>query len=371
MQQVPAGAAAPERLVSRRLGLAGGALAASVLAVGLVWAATGSGDSAATAASADEPPTATTTVRRRDLVERETLDGTLGFADAQALATARPGTVTWLPREGSVVRRGRRLYEIDGRSTYLLYGSTPAWRSLSRSSADGADVRQLEENLVALGYDPEGDIEVDEDFDRATEAAVRRWERARGDRPDGVVELGEVVFLPGARRIGSQQAALGAQVAPGAELMETTSRRRVVTVKLEASRQGLLRRGDTVAVDLPDGSRVSGRVVDVGRVARTDPGEQGEEGEPYVEVTIQLLGRATGSLDEAPVDVSVARQVKRNALTVPVSALLALAGGGYAVEVEGASGRRLVRVETGAFADGYVEIRGKGIRAGTRVVVPR
>ena len=76
-------------------------------------------------------------------------------------------------------------------------------------------MRQLERNLVALGYDPDGEIEVDEEFDWATAAAVRRWEEDRGVTGDGVVELGEIVFLPAPRRIGTHEAALGSACNPG------------------------------------------------------------------------------------------------------------------------------------------------------------
>ena len=351
----------------RAVWTAAGAAAVALAAV-LLWSA--NDESSAGENDARQTAAATTAVQRRDLVERESLDSSLGFADVRPLTASRAGTLTWLAREGSTVRRGQRLYEVDGTPVYLLYGAKPAWRPLSRGSSDGLDVRQLERNLVALGYDPSGAIDVDEEFDEATEAAVKRWERARGVKADGVVELGEVVFLPGARRIGSHKAGLGTMLQPGAELTETSSPRRVVTLQLEASRQGLVSEGDRVRVELPDGRLVTGTVADVGRVAQKDVNEQGEEGEPYVEVTVRV--RATsGALDEAPVDVHVVRTATRNVLTVPVSALLALPGGGYAVEVESGGTRRIVRVRTGAFADGYVEIAGKGIREGTKVVVPR
>ena len=241
--------------------------------------------------------------------------------------------------------------------------------------ADGRDVRQLEQNLVALGYDPNRDIEIDDHFESATAAAIKRWEKARGVRADGVVELGEIVFLPGARRIGEHRASLGTVMQPGAEVMETSSTRQVVTVKLDATRQGLVGEGDRVSVELPDGRSVNGRVTEVGRVAQTDAqtdgsDADGEEEDSYVLVTVTLDSRVR-AFDQAPVDVDVAKETKRDALAVPVEALLALAGGGYAVEVVEGGLRRLIAVELGVFADGYVEISGNGIREGMRVAVPR
>lgn len=360
----------------RRLVWSGAAAAAAAVAVAAVAAWTLAPDSSS-ASDADRSPPATARVERRDLVVRESLEGSLGYADARVLASAVPGTVTALAPEGSTVRRGGVLYALDGRATRLLYGSVPAWRTLRQGVSDGRDVRQLEQNLVALGYDPDGAIDVDDHFDSATAAAVRRWEKARGITADGVVELGEVVFLPGPRRIGEHRVSVGTVVQPGTELTETTSTRQVVTVKLDARRQDLVRTGDRVTVELPDGRTVRGRVTEVGRVAQTDETGQaqseegeGDEQEPYVLVTVTLDSRVR-SFDQAPVDVHVAKERKGDVLAVPVEAILALAGGGYAVEVVEDGVRRLVPVRLGTFADGYVEIEGRGVREGMRVAVPR
>jgi multidrug efflux pump subunit AcrA (membrane-fusion protein) len=153
--------------------------------------------------------------------------------------------------------------------------------------------------------------------------------------------------------------------------METSSLRRVVTVQLDVSQQSLAAVGDAVQVELPDGRTVTGRVAEVGRVAQAIETQEGQEGEPYVELTVSLPPTA-GSLDQAPVDVAIAKETKRDVLTVPVSALLAVAGGGYAVDVVANDGSRtLVPVDTGLFADGYVEVRGGGLRAGMKVVAPQ
>ena len=59
-----------------------------------------------------------------------------------------------------------------------------------------------------------------------------------------------------------------------------------------------------------------------------------------------------------------------NVLIAPVTALLALQEGGYAVEVVNGSSSKLVAVKTGLFAGGNVEVSGSGISAGTTVKVP-
>ena len=249
----------------------------------------------------------------------------------------------------------------------LLYGSQPLWRTLEQG-VEGRDVRQLEQNLVALGYDPDGDIEVDGEFDWATEAAVKRWQDDLGVSEEGSVDTDEAVFLPGPRRAGELKTAVGSQIGAGGQVMDTSSTRRVVTLDLDADRQTLVRKGQSVRIQLPNGRVLEGRIAEIGKVAKTP---EGEDGSPTIEVTIALpAARATGGLDQAPVDVAIAREIRRDVLTVPVTALLALSGGGYAVEVVEGNTTKLVRVTPGLFADGLVEISGRGIDEGTKVVVP-
>jgi len=349
--------------VSRR-GWTVAAVAAAV-AGGAAWAvATGN-----EARPAPRGRPATATVERRDLVERETFDGTLGYSDARTLTGALTGTITSLRPEGAVVRRGRVLYRVDGTAVRLLLGRIPAWRAFAEGMSDGEDVRQLERNLVALGHDPDGDVDVDDEFDWATEDAIRRWEEDLGLEEDGQIPLGEVAFLPGPARVGQHHIEVGSSVGPGGQVMDVSSTEQVVTVDLEADRQDLVRRGDRVEVELPDGRRARGVVTEVGRVAERDV--EDEEAEPTIEVTISPRGERGRALDQAPVDVDIEVARAEGVLAVPVAALLALAEGGYAVEVvEDGGARHLVGVETGAYADGWVEISVDGIGEGTRVVVP-
>jgi multidrug efflux system membrane fusion protein len=53
-----------------------------------------------------------------------------------------------------------------------------------------------------------------------------------------------------------------------------------------------------------------------------------------------------------------------------VSALLALAEGGYGLQLVEGGGTRYIAVQTGLFADGRVEVSGSGLTAGMRVGVP-
>jgi peptidoglycan hydrolase-like protein with peptidoglycan-binding domain len=338
-------------------------VAVGAAAAGAVALTAGGDDAAPVRAAAGSLPTAT--VERRDLVDRESIDGTLGYTDAAMLPAGTAGTVTALPEPGSVLRRGRSLYDLDGEpAAWLLYGSLPAWRDFAPGMADGEDVRQLERNLRALGHDPDGDMTVDDEWTWATTAVVQRFQDERGLTEDGTLARGEIVFRPGRARVGEVRATLGQSVAPGAEIAQLSTTRREVTVDLDATRQSLAREGDGVTVDLPDGRTVRGRITGVGKVAEQPAAE---DAEPTIEVTIALRGRAAhgSGFDQAPVDVGFAVERSRQALVVPVTALLARAGGGFAVEVEGG---RLIDVEPGMYAEDYVEVSGSGLREGMQVV---
>jgi multidrug efflux pump subunit AcrA (membrane-fusion protein) len=212
---------------------------------------------------------------------------------------------------------------------------------------------------------------VDDEWTWATSEAVQRFQDARGMTEDGTLAQGEVVFRPGPSRVGELKATVGSEVAPGAELGELSATQREVTVDLEADRQELARTGDTVTVELPGGKTVNGRVAEVGKVATTPASEDAES---TIEVTIALRGRAArgSGLDQAPVDVGFASERRKDVLAVPVTALLARSGGGFAVEaLDGDGRRRLVPVDPGMYAEDYVEVSGSGLREGMRVVTAK
>lgn len=305
-------------------------------------------------------------------------DSGAGSAAAGSSGEDGPATLTAVAREGTSVRRNGTLYRLNDEPVILMYGRTPMYRTLSAGVSDGPDVAQLERNLSLLGYDPGT---ADDHFDASTTAAVERWQEASGLDQSGIVELGQVVFMPGARRIGDVKLSAGAVLTEGTEVMETTSLRQVVSIDLDTEKQSLARERDGVTVTLPSGRSARGRIVQVGSVAQSvaadsGAGETGEESGPTgstISVTVALRSRkGLRQLDEAPVSVGLAEQVRKDVLAVPVTALLARIGGGYAVQVRSpAGGLRTIPVETGLFASGLVEIRGAHIRKGTKVAVPR
>ncbi|MDQ4070949.1 MAG: peptidoglycan-binding protein [Actinomycetota bacterium] len=360
------------------------AVAVAVVVTGTAFVLVGGDGGAEGDDESKASSTSLAAVTRRTLREQERVDGTLGYGMARPVVNPLQGTVTWLAPEGSTVKRGETLYRVDENPVVLLYGEVPAYRRMARGMDDGPDVAQLEANLKALGY-ADGLIDTpDNHFDAATEAAVKRWEHALGVTQDGAVELGEVVFRPGEQRVGTHQLAIGADARPGQDVMETTGRNRVVTVDLDARKQSVARVGEKVEIELPTGRVVSGTVADVGKVAKTSSGPgsgtggaggsgsgSGSNTKPTVAVTIAVDDQqASGDLEGAPVKVRITRSSKEGVLAVPVNALLALPDGGYGVEVDQNGARRIVKVETGLFSSGYVEVSGDGISEGLQVVVP-
>ncbi len=287
------------------------------------------------------------------------------------------GSFTALPAAGAAIQQGQALYAVDGHPVVLLYGSQPAYRQLA-PGASGDDVRQLERDLLDLGFATAATLTVDGDFTGADAAAVQRWQAALGVPRTGTVRLGEVVFTAGPVRVAGVRATLGAAAQPGTAVVDLTTTRHTVTAQLDAGRQQLVQQGDQVSVLMPDGhTSVTGTVADVSRVA-TQPASQGQgqgggQGQqPTVAVTVTLADEAAaGSLDQAPVYVSITTASRRGVLAVPVTALLAQPNGDYAVAVHASGGRRLVTVQPGLFGDaGLVEVTGAGLSQGDVVEVP-
>ena len=323
-------------------------------------------------------PVATAKVVRTDVSQRQVVAGTLGYLGAyRAIDESVPGVVTWLPPAGGVVRRGQALFAVSGQPVTLLYGPVPAWREFGPGMTSGPDVRELQRNLAALGFDPGT---ADGQFGWSTQAAVERWQQARGMLVTGTISFGQVVFLPGPLRV-TGTAPLGAPADTGTAVVSGTSDTTAVSVSLTVGGP-VVKPGDPVLVTLPDGTTtIRGTVASVGRVATapnsasgggSNSGGQGSgAAQAAVPVTI-TIGRTavTAGLDQAPVQVAITQQQDRNVLAVPVTALLALPGGGYGVRLSG-SARRLIPVTTVLFDDatGLVEVSGPGLSAGLSVQV--
>jgi len=347
--------------------VAGAAMA--VLAVGAAAAATygfGFGQEKDGAEAAQLPPS-TAQVTRQTLNDTQTVDGKLGYGDTTTLAARIPGTVTSLPYASSVFQRGNPIYKVDNTPVILMYGSVPAYRALGTGD-EGADVKQLEQNLKALGY---SGFTVDNKYTSDTADAVKEWQEDHGLDETGRVELGRVVFTPGPLRVDSVKAGIGQEVGPGQEVLLYTGTTRVITVQLNVGDQRLAKKGTAVSVALPDGKKVDGTVQRVYTVieASDDP-----NGDPETKIEAQLSikdQKAATGLDVASVDVTFTAAEHKDVLTVPVAALVALSEGGYGVEIVDGSTTHYTKVETGLFANGKVEVTGDGIAEGVTVGMPK
>ncbi len=323
-------------------------------------------------------PTSTTTVQVQDISSQTQVSATLEYAGSYSVVNQAQGTVTSLPAIGQVVSEGQVLYEVSGSPVVLLYGMTPAYRTLSEGATDtatsGADVENLNYDLVALGYLTSAEVGSEvADFTSWTKVGVEKLQAALGVTQNGVLSLGQVVFLPSATRIISLGAntIAGGAAQPGQQLISATSTGHVVDIALDADQQGEVAVGDKVSITLPNGQMTPGTVTSVGTVA-TAPSSG--SGSPTITVLVTPDDpAATGTLDQAPVEVSITQNSAKNAFVVPVDALLALSDGGYALEIVSLAGAHsLEPVTTGIFDDasGTVQVSGAGVAAGQRIVIP-
>ncbi|MEN3615313.1 peptidoglycan-binding protein [Plantactinospora sp. ZYX-F-223] len=333
---------------------------------GATAAALGFGSGTPDTSAASTMPPGTAKVTRMTLTETADVDGTLGYGVATSVNGQGGGRITWLPTSGSTVKRGKTVYKVDEEPAVLLYGSVPMYRTLT-SGVTGRDVKQLEQNLSALGY---RGFTVDDTYSSATVAAVKDWQDDLGLTETGAVTAEAVVYAPGAIRVAERKAEIGAPA--GGPVLTYTGTTRQVSVDLALAQRGLAKTGAKVTVKLPDGSAVAGAVATVSRVAETQTGSSGGSTTTTIEVIVSIADqKKLGSLDESPVTVTFVASQHKDVLTVPILALLALAEGGYGVQVVEGGTTRIVAVETGMFAGGRVEVSGDGITEGTVVGVPK
>ncbi len=386
-------------------------------------------------------------------------DFQLGEDDLNVTSRAN-GTLTAVAEVGDILRQGDVIAEVDGRPIVILYGDTPAYRNLFDASTnlEGDDVLQLERALTDLGFNEnEASMTVDGEFTGATADVVEEWQEAIGMDDDGIVNLGEVIFVPGpvqvvsvpatvgdrvndgspllqvatgdplegpdvlqleaaltalgfdadgtltvdgsfdvatsnaikelqaaigadevgfmtptevrfadsAVRVNEVLADIGSNVQAGAPALDLSSTDKIVVLDLPAADQGVVNVGDAVVVELPDGTDAAATVSSVSETAR-----QGQQGTVFrIEIVLDDPSVAI-NYEQAPVDVTVVSDSVEDVVAVPVSALLALREGGYAIEVLNSDGStRLIAAEPGFFADGLVEVEAD-IQPGDEVVVP-
>jgi len=375
----------PTRRRRRRIPLVAGGLLV-IVAAGAVIALNdpfGGGRSATSATDAGTSASLQTqTVSQGTLSQQVNSGGTLGYV-AQAdgspysVINQAPGALTELPSAGDVVHCGQVLYRVANDPVVLLCGGTPAYRSLHEGDT-GPDVQELNANLVGLGYATSAELDRSSDyFGSETAYALEQLQAKLGEDETGSLNLGQAVFLPRSLRITNANATLGTILRPGMPVMQATSTARQVDVALDASEQSSVKVGDEALITLPNNRTTPGTVTRIGTVASSAGSAGGSSGSGSSTATIPVYvtlkdPQDARGLDEAPVQVQITTAGVKNALIVPVLALLARSGGGYAVETVDARGlHHLIPVTLGAFddADGLVQVTG-ALQAGDRIVVP-
>ena len=346
--------------------------------------------------AAPEPPPNTVKVEKGKLSAMVSLDGTLTYrarsdGSPYAVINQALGRCTELPDDGDRVECGDVLYRVDNKPVLLLCGTVPAYRDLYFGDV-GKDVGQLNRNLHTLDYDARAGVDINPDdnaFTDKTERAFQLLQHDKGCAVSGFLAIGDAVILPESVRIakvtgeinGSAQPGTqvlhGGSAQPGTQVLLATSDTLHVQVDLQSSQQGEVKEGDPAQITLPGNKSVTGKVDRFGRVAQVPAGQNASARQQVGAATIPAYislddPEKVRGLDKAPVRVEITTRGVESALSVPVTALVGRSGGGFAVEIVRADGRReLVAVKLGLFdtAHGRVEVEGD-LGEGDQVVVP-
>lgn len=301
----------------------------------------------------------TSLVRVTDLAEEHGADGNLIFSDITAAAhLGAPGIVTEIFPPATGIESGQVLWRINNEPTVALSGDIPMYRDLGVDDV-GPDVAQLEANLVALGYDAEETVTIDETFTSNTALMVERWQEDIGAAVTGSVRRGAVLFINGPAHTGVVHAALGDSITTEAAMLSHSSLTRILEFSVQASERESIAVGDAVSARLPDRSTISATVTGVVILA-----------DGSVSVVAEFSDAVDYVVDTVPVAVSWQVPSGTNVLTVPAAALLRTDTGNHFVEVvepDGATG--FVRVETGRSSGSTVEIVGD-VAEGDTVIAP-
>ncbi|GGV83640.1 peptidoglycan-binding protein [Streptomyces gelaticus] len=316
----------------------------------------------------------TVAVQKGSLSTGIQVGGALSYDTPTPVIASGHGTITALPAVGAVVKAGAKFYEVDGRPVVLLTGDRPMWRDLGPEISDGPDVEQLKRNLIKLGYADGLGLAADQKFTPAAVTAVKRWQKALGEKQTGTVTLGSVVMLPQAAvrvqqlgaRLGSALGSIAVMTVSGTDL--------VATAQPADNQLSQFKPNGRVTVKLADGSTINGRIRSLLRGGSGDGGDNGSDGSGGADKTTVTIAldhqRQAKQAGPSSVTVTVVGETVSDALIVPVTALLALDGGGYGVQVVSGTTTRLVRIQLGLVADAKAQITGD-VQAGAQVVIPK
>jgi peptidoglycan hydrolase-like protein with peptidoglycan-binding domain len=292
-----------------------------------------------------------------------------------------------------VVSQGATLLRVDDQPVTLMYGSIPQYRSLGLQrrtlapnppvapatvspsagakesvaaqpvttptvvdvSMSGSDVQQFEANLHALDY---RGFDVDRTFTTGTASAVKRWQHDTGQAETGRVEMGSVVFLPGPVRIASIVGRVGAPAS--SDVLTVAGLTKFITADVPANDPAWAS-GVGVRYRIGTGAWAAGRIRSV------DSDNSG--GQTATLVVAPSAHAANLGSPGTPATIERVLDSRADVFSVPVTALVALAEGGFGIQLDRRTPTYL-SVHTGLFAQGRVEISGPGLAVGLRVRMP-
>jgi membrane fusion protein, multidrug efflux system len=294
-------------------------------------------------------------------------------------------TITALAAPGAPVGTGTVLFLSNGLPVAAIEGDSSAIAALERDLEVGVDagrdVRLLEQMLVAGGFDAAAALVVDDTFDVNTATAVLAWWQSidpaiTADPATLVVPAGSFVVVPAGLQVGDASVADGTLLTADATVLSLTAPARLVTTSAPIG-------DDTFALDaridveFPDGTITTGVVVEVGTVATNATGTPGQTPSVDITISVEEIPASVESFVSIPVTLRVVDDEVPDAFVVPTSALLALAEGGFALEVVTApatastpAATTLIPVETGLYSNGFVVVTGDQVSDALQVVVP-
>jgi peptidoglycan hydrolase-like protein with peptidoglycan-binding domain len=309
----------------------------------------------------------TAVVQRGDLATTQDFSAKASFGDSYDAPFELDGTITYQRPVGDVVQFGESFIRVDEQPVFLAEGSMPLYRELRKTNTkvkdefgkkvqllEGDDVRQLQTFLNTTRL-PELQLEVDGVFGATTERAVKLWQELVGFGASGSVDSAQLMFSPNPLRIASET-----RVGASFDGLKVSVADAIVTIDTSNRDRSALPVDSEVTVELPDGTKLVGRVTEQKQATKND-------GSSVWRTTIAVTGEIPGDVNSVKVIATI--QVAADVLHVPVGALISLAEGGFAVEVSDADGTTLVRVEVGEVLDGQAVVAGE-VAEGDAVVVP-
>ncbi len=299
----------------------------------------------------------TSSVEVKTLSRKQEFNADLGFGKTRDLFALGEGTLTWVPDLGEEIKPGEVIWEIDRQPVIYMPGDLPMYRDLYKGVKKGDDILQLEEFLIAEGFGPDG-WEADDSFNARTRAAVKAFQKARGMTEDGLLGPANIVVGSEPLRVETR-ANIGDLTSNGA-VLSATDADAIVTLTSSSRQLSNFQQNPDVLIVLGDGTELPATLDEVKSTPADETGAFGYE--------IRYLVNATIS-EAQPVKVKLIQVLAADALTVPVDALIALAEGGYAVEVKTGGGNALRGVEIIDFDDTTVAITGDVVE-GDEVVIP-